>query len=301
MSLNYHWQLLHTIQRTQHVLQKKPPNLPPSALSKLVSGGINNHEFSLHYQPKLNLRTSLLMGFEALIRWQHPKHGLLTPNQFLPQLEHNDILITLGEWVLNETLLQIQRWHDAGTGFHKVSINISGRHCVHPDFSTRIHRIMDKHPHIPMNCIEFEILESAIIDDLPKIGRMIDEFRAEGVHFSLDDFGTGYASLNYLKHLSINTLKIDRSFVCHMLDNPSDRALVATTISLAQTFHCEVVAEGVESLAQGHALMQLGCDNVQGYAIARPMPGADVPAWIAQLSNIILAMHYDYDTALITH
>ncbi len=287
------WQLVRTLKAIQHALDelnrqlaaKKMHHEQPNPMIEQVLSAFKNNEMLLYYQPKLNWRTGQPTGFEALIRWRHPTQGLLSPADFLPQIEHTDLIITLGEWVLEETLRQVQHWHNVGAGFIKVSINISGRHVMHPTFSQRMRQIMSRHPYIPLSCIEFEILESSSIDNLPHVARIIDEFRAEGVQFSIDDFGTGYASLSYLQHLSVNTLKIDRTFICHMLHNTNDQALVEATISLAQVFHCEVVAEGVESLEQAHALMQLGCDHMQGYAIAQPMPGDDIPLWINQLKH----------------
>ncbi len=249
-------------------------------LFERIQQALQHREFRLHYQPKLNMRTGEVIGFEALIRWQHPDRGLLAPGQFLPQVEHTDLIIEIGEWVLDEVLLQIRRWEDNGVGQQKVSINISGRQLMQPDFAARMSRIMERHPEVPHSCIEFEILETASIEDFEHVGQLIHEFKQRGLRFSIDDFGTGYSSLSFLKHLPVDTLKIDHAFVRDMLDDPNDLALVEATISLARVFQREVIAEGVESIEHGYVLVKLGCDLAQGYGIARPMPGEVVPGWL---------------------
>lgn len=249
-------------------------------LFERIHQALHEREFRLHYQPKVNMRSGDVVGFEALIRWQHPERGLLVPDRFLPQIEHTDLIIEIGEWVLEEVLYQIRRWSEQGSGLNKVSINISGRHLMQADFVERMRHIMVRHPDVPNTCIEFEILETASIEDFEHVRRVIGEFKSLGVKFSIDDFGTGYSSLSFLKHLPVNTLKIDHTFVRDMLDDANDLALVEATISLAKVFQREVIAEGVESIEHGYVLVRLGCDLAQGYGIARPMPGDVVPVWL---------------------
>lgn len=238
-------------------------------------------ELRLYYQPKVNMRSGQVVGMEALLRWHHPERGVVGPLDFLPLVEHTDLIVDIGEWVMHEALRQMALWAEVGAHW-VVSVNIAARHCGRPDFLARLKDILAEHPTVSPHLLELEILESAALGDIIYVRNLITACRALGVTFALDDFGTGYSSLTYLKRLPVDVLKIDQTFVRDMLDDPEDLALVKAVISLAAVFNRSVIAEGVETAEHGVLLMQLGCDFAQGYGIARPMPAADVAAWWQQ-------------------
>ena len=237
-------------------------------------------ELRLYYQPKLNMRTGSVFGMEALLRWQHPDKGVVGPYQFLPLVEHTDLIIDIGEWVLHQALQHMQQW--AAQGLHwVVSVNIAARHFQRPDFVARLGSILATYPQVSPTMLELEILESAALEDVQHMRTVMAACQQLGVQFALDDFGTGYSSLAYLKRLPANTLKIDQAFVRDMLEDPDDLTLVEAVVGLAKAFNRKVIAEGVETVEHGLMLLQLGCDLAQGYGIARPMPADTVAAWAA--------------------
>ncbi|MDD2800387.1 MAG: EAL domain-containing protein [Methylococcales bacterium] len=237
-------------------------------------------EFVLHYQPKVNMRTGTVTGAEALIRWQHPERGLLPPIVFLPVIEDHPLAVELGEWVIDSALTQMEIWRAEGLSI-PVSVNISARQLQQSDFVERLRAILAAHPEIMPSSLELEVLETSALEDMGKVSRIIHDCRNIGIKFALDDFGTGYSSLTYLKHLPVTLLKIDQSFVRDMLDDPDDMAIVEGVLGLATVFRRDVIAEGVETVAHGELLLQLGCEMAQGYGIARPMPADQLPNWAA--------------------
>ncbi len=244
-----------------------------------IRHALGEQEFLLYYQPKVNMRTGEVIGAEALIRWQHPELGLLPPASFLPVIEDHTLAVDVGNWVIETALSQIDRWKAAGFDI-PVSVNISARQFQQPDFVDRLRAALDAHPDIRPGNLEMEVLETSALDDLARVAEVIEACREIGVLFSLDDFGTGYSSLTYLKHLSVNQLKIDQSFVRDMLDDPDDLAILGGVLGLASSFRRQVIAEGVETVEHGVMLLQLGCELAQGYGIARPMPASDLPGWL---------------------
>ena len=235
-------------------------------------------EFRLYFQPKVNMPQGKVMGMEALLRWQHPEQGIVGPLHFLPLVEHTDLIIDIGEWVIHQALAQLRRWA-ANNEYWVVSVNIAARHFQRSDFLASLSSILASYPEVSPKLLEIEILESAAIQDIHYVREVMLGCQQLGVRFALDDFGTGYSSLSYLKRLPANTLKIDQSFVRDMLVDQEDLALISAIIGLAKAFKLEVIAEGVETTEHGVALMQLGCDQAQGYGIARPMPADTVSAW----------------------
>jgi diguanylate cyclase (GGDEF)-like protein/PAS domain S-box-containing protein len=250
-----------------------------AALKRLESALLAG-EFELHYQPKVDMLRGVVTGAEALIRWRHPQRGLIYPGEFLPITENNDFAITLGEWVISEAIRQADIWHHQRLPL-SISINIAARHISLPDFTPRLALMLSRHPTLPHGRIELEILETAALSDTTHVSQVIEACRELGVSFALDDFGTGYSSLLYLKHLPADTLKIDQSFVRDMQIDAEDLAIVKGVIGLAQAFNRSVIAEGVESIGLGDALLDLGCTNAQGYGIARAMPPAEFRTWLA--------------------
>jgi diguanylate cyclase (GGDEF)-like protein/PAS domain S-box-containing protein len=245
-----------------------------------VASALAQHEFVMHYQPQVDMPSGAIVGAEALIRWQHPLEGLLAPARFLPLVENSDLAIPLGEWVIETVLTQMSAWRRSGLNL-KVGINIAARHLQIPDFSTRLAALLARYPDVPPAAVELEVVESVALEDIVHVARIIEDCHALGVAFALDDFGTGYSSLSYFKRLKVDLLKIDQSFVRDLLDDEEDRAIVAGVIGLTQSFKRRVIAEGVETVATGTALIAMGCPLAQGYGIARPMPAAELPDWMA--------------------
>jgi len=257
---------------TEESLQKK------YKFQNKIKVALARQELVLFYQPKINMRTGNMVGAEALIRWLHPKEGLIGPAKFLPQVENTQVMVSVGEFVIEQALLQLNIWLNQGENW-KVSINIDAYHFTQESFITLLKQSLDKYPDINSKYLEIEILETVAIDDINLVSNIITQCQALGVSVSLDDFGTGYSSLSFLKALPVDTIKIDQTFVRDMLDDDEDRLLIEGIISLAKVFKKEVIAEGVESAEHGTVLMRLGCDLAQGYGIAKPMPSKDVYSW----------------------
>lgn len=243
-----------------------------------IRSALRDGEFVLHYQPRVDMRAGQVLGVEALIRWQHPSLGLLLPAKFLPLAEHDPVIIEIGQWVLGEALDQLQTWLRAGLDI-KISVNVAARHLQWPGFVEDLRLQLQRHPEVHPGRLELEILESAALEDVTGMHDIINACRVMGVEFALDDFGTGYASLSYLKRLPIDVVKIDQTFIRELLDNSEDLAIVEGIVSLARIFRLRLVGEGVETPEHGVMLMRLGCDQAQGFGIARPMPAAEVPGW----------------------
>lgn len=233
----------------------------------------------LHYQPKVDMRTGAVIGAEALIRWNHPERGLLSPGAFLPSLAGTGAAIELGDWVLETAARQVVAWRRQGYTI-PVSINVDGHQIAQPDFVDKLTACLERHPDLRAGDLELEVLESSALDDIDRVRAVIDACATHGIGFALDDFGTGYSTLNYLKHLPAPVLKIDQSFVRDMLDDADDLAILDGIQSLAKAFRRQTVAEGVETFDHGSMLLALGCDVAQGYGIARPMAPSAMPVWV---------------------
>jgi len=245
-----------------------------------IARAIDQNEFVLYYQPKVNMRSGRVLGAEALIRWQHPTRGLLTPAQFLPVIEDHLMVVRLGEWVMRTALVQMQQWQNQGLKL-QISVNLAARQLQQDDFVNHLVQLLASVPSVDPALFQMEVLETSALRDLTRTALVIRSCAQLGVGFALDDFGTGYSSLSYLKHLPVKTIKIDQSFVRNMLDDADDLAILQGVISLARAFGREVVAEGVETVVHGTRLLQLGCDLAQGYGIAHPMHAAALPDWLA--------------------
>lgn len=245
-----------------------------------IAQALRSNEFVLHYQPKVDLHSDRVVGLEALIRWQDPQRGLLAPGLFLPVVEHTELAIEIGEWVMREALRQKRVWQAIGLDL-AVSVNVFAQHLQHPQFVRRLADILKEFPDVSPGGLELEILETSMIKDLQEISRRIVECTSLGVSFSLDDFGTGYSSLSYFRKFPVRVLKIDQSFVRGLLDDVEDQALVSSIVDMAHGLQREVVAEGVETLQHGLPLLFCGCDYAQGFGVARPMQAEAVAAWVA--------------------
>lgn len=245
----------------------------------LVDAALHNHEFVLYYQPKVDMRRGIPFGAEALIRWQHPLRGVLSPGSFLPVVENTDLIVAIGDWVIATALEQLAAWRRDGLNL-TVSVNIAARHLLRQDFVQRLQEHLAAHPDVLPGSLELEVLETAALEDIQHVAAIIRNCREMGVRFAMDDFGTGYSSLAYLKQLPVEALKIDKSFVRGMLANREDVAIVEGVIGLSEVFGLSVVAEGVETADHGVQLLDMGCDLAQGYFIARPMPAEMIPEWV---------------------
>ncbi len=244
-----------------------------------IRAALEERQFVLHYQPKVNMRSGEVIGVEALIRWQHPHQGLLPPSYFLPVIEDHPLAIELGEWVIETALSQHEAWKAAGLVM-PVSVNVGANQLQQNDFMERLRGILAHHPELQPQSLELEVLETSALEDLDHVSQVVQACQEIGVNFALDDFGTGYSSLTYLKRLRATQLKIDRSFVSGILDDPEDLAILEGVLGLARAFRRQAIAEGVETLTHGVMLLQLGCELAQGYAIARAMPAEELPHWI---------------------
>lgn len=232
---------------------------------------LQHSQFELYYQPKVNLRANRVTGCEALIRWNHPERGVVSPAEFIPIAEEAGLIPELTRWILNQACLQMRHWNDKLTNSLSVGVNISARHfdagTVENDVAVAI-----KETGIDPNNLELELTESALFESVSGIKGVLERWSKAGIHLSIDDFGTGYSNLSYLADLPINTLKIDQSFIQDFAVNKARRVVVQTTIMMARTLKLETTAEGVEYESTSGALMALGCDNIQGYLISRPLP-----------------------------
>jgi len=246
-----------------------------------ISQALEDQEFVLYYQPKVNMREGKVIGAEALIRWQDPQRGVVPPGEFLPLIEGSELICKLGEWVLNAALGQMAKWNKDGVEI-SVSVNIAALHLQQHDFLSRLREKLAIHHTVKAENLELELLETAALEDIFLVSQVIKDCQALGMKISLDDFGTGYSSLSYLKRLPANILKIDKSFVQDMLWDTEDLSLVEGVIGLARAFSRTVIAEGVETVEHGQMLLKLGCDFGQGYGIARPMPAENLIEWVRQ-------------------
>ena len=237
-------------------------------------------ELCLYYQPKVNMSTGVVYGMEALIRWQDPKRGLIAPLEFLPILDATELEILVGDWVVSEALRQMSVWKAQGLEI-EVSVNISSYHLLSGDFTVNLAKALSEQPSVTPGLLQLEVLESSILGDIGSIRQVLGACSdALGVKIALDDFGTGYSSLAHLRSLPAGTVKIDRSFIRDVLHDANDFAIVKAVIGLTESFNLDVIAEGVESVEQGLALLEMGCECAQGYAISRPMPAIDVLPWL---------------------
>jgi diguanylate cyclase (GGDEF)-like protein/PAS domain S-box-containing protein len=242
---------------------------------------LDRDEFLLYYQPMASVADGRVVGVEALLRWQHPERGLVSPGDFMFVMEETGLIVPVGEWVLRRVCLQIKEWERAGIPLVPVSVNLSARQFSQKDFGPGIGRLLDAQSVDPA-LIELEITESSIMANTEEAARTLEYLSELGVGLSIDDFGTGYSSLAYLKRFPLDRLKIDRSFIRDLTTDNDDATITRAVISMAHSLGLKVIAEGVETGAQHEFLAEHGCDEVQGYFFSRPMPAADCGAWLAE-------------------
>jgi len=237
---------------------------------------IERKEFEIYYQPIVNLDNGAVSGFEALVRWNHPKHGLISPSDFIPVSESTDLIVPLTLMILQESCRQVGEWSkDAQNRSLFVSVNLSGKHFDHPDLVEQIKDVLDETRFDP-TCLKLEITETAVMENAETAISMLKSIKELGVKISIDDFGTGYSSLSYLHKFPIDTLKIDRSFVNSIDDGSENEEIVRTIVALAKALNLTVVAEGIENVNQFQYLSMLGCESGQGYLFSRPLPATEI-------------------------
>lgn len=246
-----------------------------------LSEALEEHEFELYYQPKVNLKTLEVIGFEALIRWNHPDNGVLPPGAFLPDIEGDKLMLEIGDWTIRQALKQLTVWQNTDL-FLPISVNVSAIHLQQDNFVDALEEILMQYPSVNPKYLEFEVLETSALENMQQVQMIIHHCDDLGIEFSIDDFGTGYSSLSYLKHIPAKTLKIDQSFVKNMSDASDDRLIMEGIIGLAKAFRKKLIAEGLEDMKYANLLLELGCECAQGYGIAYPMPAEQLAEWIEQ-------------------
>ena len=252
------------------------PQMNERAVARLkmetqLRGALARREFVLHYQPKASLITGNITGFEALLRWQHPAHGLVPPLQFISVLEDTGLIVSVGEWVVQTVCEQIRKWQDQGLAPHPISVNLSARQFQQQDLDAIIGKTLEA-TEIDPRLLEFELTESVLMKEAETAANALRNLKSFGVQISMDDFGTGYSSLAYLKRFPLDVLKIDRAFIRDVTTDPDDATITIAMIKLAHSLGLKVVAEGVETRAQLLFLIENGCDEMQGFYFSRPLP-----------------------------
>jgi EAL domain-containing protein (putative c-di-GMP-specific phosphodiesterase class I) len=244
---------------------------------------LEREEFRVVYQPIVSLDSGQLAGFEALIRWQHPERGFVSPSDFIPLAEDTGLIVPIGLWILRKACQQLAKWQWLAAGNRELfmSVNLSSKQATQPNLVTEIHDILEE-TNIEARHLKLEITESAVMDNAEMSARLLKRLKALGVQLSIDDFGTGYSSLGYLHRFPVNTLKIDRSFIGRIGEAAENIEIVRTIVSLAENLGMEVVAEGVETLSQLTQLRKLNCRYGQGYLFSRPVDPESVTSWISR-------------------
>ncbi|RQH06910.1 bifunctional diguanylate cyclase/phosphodiesterase [Paraburkholderia dinghuensis] len=247
---------------------------------------IEEQSFELHYQPQQALNTGRLVGVEALVRWNHAEEGQISPAEFIGLAEESGLIIPLGDWILQRAVTQLAEWRSAHPALSNLvmAVNISAIQLACPDFQDKLVRLLAQSG-LPPGNLELEITESVLMSASSEPEKIVRQLKDVGVLLSIDDFGTGYSSLSYLKHLAADKLKIDKSFVDNVISDPDDMAIVEATIAMAHKLGLAVIAEGVESAGQADELERLGCDQIQGYLLSKPMPAGPALEFLCKALN----------------
>jgi len=272
--------LIQALPQTEAALNQVKPkqgnsiNSEQQELEILLRRALVQGEFQIYYQPQVILTTGQIKGAEALLRWQNPVKGMISPGQFIYLAEETGLIIPIGEWVLQTAVTQAAKWIKAGCFNFQIAVNLSSYQLSNPLLSQQIKQILESTGVEPTN-LELEITESAVLENTPIVNATLKELKALGIHIAIDDFGTGYASLGYLKQLPVDTLKIDRCFVNNITEDAQNAAITTAIIELGHKLDLMVIAEGVETTAELNFLYQRKCDFIQGYLFSRPLPAPD--------------------------
>jgi diguanylate cyclase (GGDEF)-like protein len=251
------------------------------ALEHALQVALVQNQFRLYYQPKVDLRDMRPVGFEALVRWQHPEKGMILPSKFIPVAEESNLIRDIGNWILGESMQQIQLWEDVLPPGVRIAINISARQLAQTDLVDQL-RMMMEHFSLSPERLEIELTETSVLQDEHMAVQHLTALRALGVEISLDDFGTGYSSLSFLRKLPIDTVKIDRSFTASVIHNSEARAIVISLLGLCKELKVNTIAEGIETAAQLQFLLEHGCEYGQGFLFSEPMPADEVVAFLQE-------------------
>ncbi len=256
----------------------KRRSLERPTLEGQLRRALEKNEFVLHYQPIVDVGGTIV-GVEALVRWQHPEHGMVLPETFIGMCEKTGFIVPLGHWVMRTALAQVRDWAAQGVDTGRIALNISARQLYDPDLVPVVGDALVETRLLPKR-LELEITESAVLQDLAGAQRAIRQLKALGVRVALDDFGTGYSALSHLKHFSVDALKIDRTFVRDLPGERGDVAIVSAIVALGHALGLRVTAEGVETAAQAVLVRKLGCDELQGFYYARPIGPAEIEDFV---------------------
>jgi diguanylate cyclase (GGDEF)-like protein len=255
-------------------------------LESRLRGALNGHQLLLHYQPQVALDDYAIVGVEALLRWQHPDLGLVSPCSFIPMAERGGLISEIGEWALEEGIRQTAAWKKRGLGTLRMGVNVSPIQFRRPDFTNRILEIVDRTGFDARELL-LEITEGAIMPDLDHARDQMERLREAGIHFAVDDFGTGYSSLSYLQKLPFDKIKIDRSFVREIVAPGERHPVLENILRLASELGISTIAEGIETQQQADALVAMGCQEGQGFLFSRPLPGFEMMSWFQLESGIV--------------
>nr|WP_095051374.1 bifunctional diguanylate cyclase/phosphodiesterase [Pseudomonas sp. Irchel s3b2] len=257
-------------------------------LEKDLRDALIRDQFYLVYQPQISYRDHCVVGVEALIRWQHPEHGLVPPDLFIPLAEQNGTIIAIGEWVLDQACKQLREWHDQGFDL-RMAVNLSTVQLHHAELPRVVNNLLQMY-RLPPRSLELEVTETGLMEDISTAAQHLLSLRRSGALIAIDDFGTGYSSLSYLKSLPLDKIKIDKSFVQDLLDDDDDATIVRAIIQLGKSLGMQVIAEGVETAEQEAYIISEGCHEGQGYYYSKPLPARELSAYLkqAQRSNAVI-------------
>ncbi|MCF5051875.1 EAL domain-containing protein [Pseudomonas syringae] len=250
-------------------------------LEKDLRDALSRNQFHLVYQPQISYRDHRVVGVEALLRWQHPEHGLVPPDLFIPLAEQNGTIIAIGEWVLDQACRQLREWHDQGFTDLRMAVNLSTVQLHHSELPRVVNNLMQIY-RLPPRSLELEVTETGLMEDISTAAQHLLSLRRSGALIAIDDFGTGYSSLSYLKSLPLDKIKIDKSFVQDLLDNDDDATIVRAIIQLGKSLGMQVIAEGVETVEQEAYIISEGCHEGQGYHYSKPLPARELAAFLKQ-------------------
>lgn len=255
-------------------------------LEKDLRDALVRNQFYLVYQPQISYRDNRVVGVEALIRWQHPEHGMVPPDLFIPLAEQNGTIIAIGEWVLDQACKQLREWHDQGFSDLRMAVNLSTVQLHHAELPRVVNNLLQMY-RLPPRSLELEVTETGLIEDISTAAQHLLSLRRSGALIAIDDFGTGYSSLSYLKSLPLDKIKIDKSFVQDLLDDDDDATIVRAIIQLGKSLGMQVIAEGVETAEQEAYIISEGCHEGQGYHYSKPLPARELGVYLkqAQRSN----------------
>lgn len=259
----------------QHAFESRKHQLQSS-----FTGALENSEFVVYYQPQVNITSGMIVGAEALVRWNHPQKGFISPGEFIPIMEDSGWIIPVGDWILTESCKQAKIWHSTGFPKMQISVNLSPRQFSQPNLAKRLQEILDE-AKLPSKFLEVEITESSIMQDTAETIRILNELKSTGVRIALDDLGTGFSSLAYLRQFPLDSVKIDQSFIRDVAMNSKHAAITTAIIQMAKNMKLKVVAEGVESFPELFFLYMQQCEEIQGYIFSRPLSAKDFAKLLA--------------------